>query len=183
MDQNLKFFLLLIFIVGSFSFYHLNHQDGRNPSSSTLEKKVIYTYSSDKELRNEDKVDINTASLKELLEVGISSRFAEMILDYRNFVGRIDKMEDLERIKGIGRKTVAKFKKNLKVEKNSGPSLKKFNINEISEKEMSYLGFTKKEIKKITTFRKEKGGIYSNIEMMDLLTSKRYKKFEEQLRY
>jgi len=59
-------------------------------------------------------VDINSASVKELTSLkGIGSKKAEAIVAYRK-VHCFKKLEELVKVKGIGKKFLQKNKKNLK---------------------------------------------------------------------
>jgi competence protein ComEA len=59
-------------------------------------------------------VSINSASLSELITLnGIGEKTAQLIIDYRTTVGLFQKIEDLRHVKGIGEKTLAKFKDRL----------------------------------------------------------------------
>ena len=59
-------------------------------------------------------VSINTGSLAELDSlIGIGEKTAQAIIDYRSSVGLFQKIEDLLNVKGIGEKTLAKFKDRL----------------------------------------------------------------------
>jgi competence protein ComEA len=59
-------------------------------------------------------VSINTGSLADLDSlIGIGEKTAQAIIDYRSSVGLFQKIEDLLNVKGIGEKTLAKFKDRL----------------------------------------------------------------------
>lgn len=59
----------------------------------------------------EKKVNINTATAAELMELpGVGAKKAEAILDYRNQHGPFKRVNDLDRVKGIGPKMLAKMK-------------------------------------------------------------------------
>ena len=58
-----------------------------------------------------DLLDLNTAGLEELQTLkGIGPVTAQRILDYRMQFGRFDKVDQLMEVKGIGSKTLAKFR-------------------------------------------------------------------------
>ena len=62
-------------------------------------------------------VDINTADQKELCKIkGIGPVTAEKILKYRNQNGKFLQIEDLENVKGIGKKTIKKIKGEVTVD-------------------------------------------------------------------
>ena len=62
-------------------------------------------------------VDINSASAQELADSlnGVGMKKAEGIVNYRNKHGKFKSMNDLINVKGIGEKTLAKNKANIKV--------------------------------------------------------------------
>ncbi len=65
-----------------------------------------------------DKVNINTATVKELQAVkGIGEKTAKAIVQYRKKHGKFSSVSDLEKVKGIGEKKLKKMKGSLKVGK------------------------------------------------------------------
>ncbi|WP_258298064.1 ComEA family DNA-binding protein [Paenibacillus peoriae] len=59
----------------------------------------------------EKKVNINTATAAELMELpGVGAKKAEAILNYRNQHGAFKRVNDLDHVKGIGAKMLAKMK-------------------------------------------------------------------------
>ena len=58
-------------------------------------------------------VNINTASLEEMREIGIKKSVALRIIGFRKFAGPLKSKEDLLNIKGIGKKSLDKFIKNI----------------------------------------------------------------------
>ncbi|TKH44440.1 competence protein ComEA [Paenibacillus terrae] len=59
----------------------------------------------------EKKVNINTATAAELMELpGVGAKKAEAILNYRNQHGPFRRVSDLDHVKGIGAKMLAKMK-------------------------------------------------------------------------
>jgi len=60
-------------------------------------------------------VDLNTANIKELSSLkGVGTKKAEAIISYRE-ANCFDSIVELEKVKGIGKKTVAKNRDNLTV--------------------------------------------------------------------
>ena len=64
-------------------------------------------------------IDINTADAKAISKVmkGVGIKKAEDIVAYRKKHGDFKTVDDLTKVKGIGKKTVAKNRKNLSVGK------------------------------------------------------------------
>ena len=60
------------------------------------------------------RIDVNTARDYELcLLSGIGEKTARAIIDYRDEHGPFERLEDLERVRGIGPKTVARLRPHL----------------------------------------------------------------------
>ncbi len=58
-----------------------------------------------------NQIDINTAGLEELQTLkGVGPVTAQRILDYRTRIGRFDSVDQLLEVKGIGTKTLEKFR-------------------------------------------------------------------------
>lgn len=62
-------------------------------------------------------VDINTADAKAIAKVmkGVGMEKAEAIVAYREKNGKFKSIDELSKVKGIGKKTVAKNRKNIGV--------------------------------------------------------------------
>lgn len=62
-------------------------------------------------------VDINTADAKSIAKVmkGVGIKKAEAIVAYRQKNGKFKSIEELSKVKGIGKKTVAKNRENIGV--------------------------------------------------------------------
>ncbi len=59
-------------------------------------------------------VSINTATLQQLITLnGVGEKTAAAIIDYRTGIARFQTIDELTRVKGIGIKTLAKFKDRL----------------------------------------------------------------------
>jgi competence protein ComEA len=59
----------------------------------------------------EGKVDINSASVKELSTIpGIGQKKAESIINYRSEKGEFSSVDDLMKVEGIGKKTLERIK-------------------------------------------------------------------------
>ncbi len=65
-----------------------------------------------------DKVNINTATAQEFQSVkGIGPKTADAIVAYRDKHGTFNSVDDLEEVKGIGKKSLIKFRDELTVGK------------------------------------------------------------------
>jgi competence protein ComEA len=61
-------------------------------------------------------IDLNTADKTELLQIpGVGPSLADAILSHRQAVGRFDKVDDLSRVRGVGPKTLDKFRQWVRV--------------------------------------------------------------------
>ena len=68
------------------------------------------------ENKSNKKININTASVKELQQLPrIGAQVAQRIVDYRKAHGRFNRIEDLMKVRGIGESTFSKLKKLITV--------------------------------------------------------------------
>lgn len=131
--------------------------------------------------KKDNLIDINTASKEEMVSQGIGIGYAGKILSYREKTGGFEKLEEMKRIKGIGdatyEKLSKKFKIEIEVEKNP------LYINEASEELLKYFGFEKKEIKKIKEYISKNKRIDNNLQLMEILSKKRYEEYKAIIKY
>jgi competence protein ComEA len=179
MSENKKFLLLILVILSIFAgeklYKKLNHE--KNIQEPKYEIKISRNTYEEKD----SLLDLNTATVDEMLENGISLKYAEGIEEYRKITGGFESIEELKRIKGIGNKTFEKLSKKIKIYER--PLKNKLYINEATDKILLYFGFTKKEIKKIRTHQKENFKINNNLEFRDILEEERYYYFEDFISY
>jgi competence protein ComEA len=173
MNQNIKLIIIIVVILTTSFIYNKI----RPEKKSVKLKKEIVLSSRDKN----KKLNINDAELEDYLKAGISLRIAKKIFEYKRILGRVERVEDLSRIDGIGKKSVEKLSKN--IEAGDGGTFNKLKINSASTKILKYYGFAKKEIKKIEIYIEKNGVIYSNIEMMEIFGEERYREYENILEY
>ena len=177
MNQNIKLLIIIVVILLTSFIYNKIRPEKKIVD---LKKEIIYNDNSNNGEKTE-KIDINKGELEDYLKAGISLGIAKKIVEYKEIVGKVEKLDELSRISGIGDKTIEKLSEKIKVG-DSGKK-KKLKINSASTKILKYYGFTTKEIKKIEKHTKENKVIYSNLELMDILGEKRYREYEEIIDY
>ena len=173
MNQNIKLIIIIIVILTTSFVYNKIR-----PEKKVIELKKEMIFSCEDE---GEKLNINDAELEDYLRAGITMNFAKKVFEYKKIVGRIDNLENLSRISGIGEKSVEKLSRCIVA--GDGGTLNKLKINSAPPMMLKYYGFTKKEIKKIETYIEKNGVIYSNIEMMEILEEERYREYEGVLDY
>lgn len=173
MNQNIKLILIIIVILTTSFIYNKVRPEKKNVK---LKKEIIFS-----SIDKNKKLNINDSELEDYLKAGISLSIAKKIFEYRKILGRVGRLEDLSRIDGIGKKSVEKLSKT--IESGDGGTLNRLKINSASAKVLKYYGFAKKEIKKIELYIEKNGVIYSNIEMMKILSEERYREYEDILEY
>ncbi|MCK5033142.1 MAG: helix-hairpin-helix domain-containing protein, partial [Calditrichia bacterium] len=73
--------------------------------------KKFYTKPRKKEQLSLSSININTATEMELQKLpGIGPTMSKRIIEYRNRIGKFNKINDLINVKGIGKKTLDKLK-------------------------------------------------------------------------
>lgn len=125
--------------------------------------------------------DINTATLEELSNVGITMRQAKLIMGYRDKTGGFQNLQELKRIKGIGQATYDKMRLVLMVKE---PAQRKpLYINEATDEDMKLYGLDKKYIKKIRKHINRYGRVENNMELIKLLPNSTYEKYKTIIKY
>ena len=166
---------ILIFVVmltlGLFTEYSFSEEKPKFKvimSENLLEKKDF-------------RLDINLATKEEMNNSKIGKSYISKIIDYREKTGGFLKIDELKRIKGIGNATFEKLSKKFKIE--SPIDKKPLYINDANEELLKYYGFDKKEIKKLKDYLDKNRRIDNNIQLMELLSKKRYEKYKEIIKY
>lgn len=166
---------ILIFVVmltlGLFTEYSFSDEKPKFKvimSENMLEKKDF-------------RLDINLATKEEMNNNKIGKSYINKIIDYREKTGGFLKIDELKRIKGIGNATFEKLSKKFKIE--SQINKKPLYINDANEELLKYYGFDKKEIKKLKDYLDKNRRIDNNIQLMELLSKKRYEKYKEIIKY
>lgn len=179
MSENKKFILVAIIIFIIFTGEKV-WKKTRNFNEKEEKNYVVrmekHTYKQVDEL-----LDINTANLEDMLRKKVSMSYAEKILDYVDVTGGFESIEELKRIPGIGEKTYEKLKVKFIVVETQ--SKNKVNINKATKQEMTYIGFTKQEIKKVEKYLEENRFIFDNIVFLELMGEERYSELKEKVRY
>lgn len=179
MSENKKFILVLIIILVIFGGERVWKSFKR--STEKPEKNYVVVMEKHTYRKKGELLDINRASLEEMLSVKVSMSHSKKILEYREITGGFEDLQELMRISGIGRKTYEKLKGKFVVE--NPPAERKININEAEDMELLYTGFTKKEIAKIREHQKLKGQIFDNVVLMELLEEERYRELGKSIEY
>lgn len=150
--------------------------------SFTEEKPKFKVIMSENILEKKDfRLDINLATKEEMNNSKIGKSYISKIIDYREKTGGFLKIDELKRIKGIGNATFEKLSKKFKIE--SLIVKKTLYINDANEELLKYYGFDKKEIKKLKDYLDKNRRIDNNIQLMELLSKKRYEKYKEIIKY
>lgn len=78
---------------------------------------VSFCLSGLSQAREVKKINLNEASVQELVTIkGIGQKYAEKIIEYRENNGKFEKIEDIMKVKGIGKKKFEKIKDIISVE-------------------------------------------------------------------
>lgn len=185
---NHKVVMPIIFSLVMVLIYFLN-KDDENEVYVKKELKFNERVEKDENLeaeksnKGESKNDINILSVEDMAELGISKAVAEKIVTYRELTGTVKSFDELKRIKGIGEKTAEKIKKTLVIDKKNIGKKNKINVNTASDDELSFYGFTKKELEKISKWKLDVGPIFSNIDLIKILGERRYDQIKGDISY
>lgn len=156
--------IILLFFIVTFNIFAFNSNYKVNYSGDTS-----------------GKLDINIATRNEMLKSGISESYITKIIEFREIVGRIENLKELDKISGIGIKTVEKFEKYFII--NEIPEYKTLYINKADDKVLSYFGLDKKQIKKLRKYFEENKRIKNNLELKKVLSDKQYRKLRDIVSY
>lgn len=179
MSENKKFVLVLTIILVIFGGERVWRSFRRRteiPEKNYVVVMERHTYEDRGAL-----LDINRATLEEMLAHKVSMSHGKKIVEYREITGGFEELQELTRISGIGKKTYDKLKGKFVVK--TPPAERKININEAEDIELLYTGFTKKEIGKVREHQKVEGKIFDNVVLMDLLGGERYEELGRKIEY
>lgn len=159
------FIAVMLAIISSFTF----GEESVKPFKLIMSENMLE--------KKDNLIDINTASKEDMVSQGIGIGYANKILNYREKTGGFEKLEELKRIKGIGEATYEKLSKKFKIENEVEKN--PLYINEANDEVLKYFGFEKKEIKKIREYINKNNRIDNNLQLMEILSKKRYEKYKK----
>lgn len=169
MKIRVKYLIPLVLTAIMLVVYYIGRERVEDEDIADYEIKFL------ERVEKEDKLlDINNSSVKDLMNGGLSIKIAKEVEAYIEFTGKIEELEELIRIKGIGEKTVEKLEEKFFIDNSDKKEKIKLAINNASEKELLWYGFNEKEVKRILDFIKKNGKIYSNIELIGIIGEERY---------
>jgi len=127
-EKAVLYFLIISLLIGSIISLYKKQKERRNLLAITMEKSVVEKpeamTSKAARVPESDKIgfdeinliDINQASAKELQALpGIGPVLAQRIIEERNRIGKFSSIEDLLRVKGIGKKKLAMLRERVKI--------------------------------------------------------------------
>jgi competence protein ComEA len=164
-DTKIGLFLIL-------SCFWLVGYGAKDSPFKILESKNMKLQSAD----NVEKLDLNRADKQEMIARKISLKIVRGILEYREITGGFLEIRELERIKGIGPASYEKIAGIFQILEKA--TKKKFDINKADEKILLYYGFSKTEIREIIKYKSQKGRFRNNLDLMEILSEKRYEKYK-----
>lgn len=165
-------FVILFILTGFFIDKKLNKTEDKAEVSLKFQERVEQVM----------ETDINKAEPEDFLRFNVSLKKAEKIIKFRETLGCIEDISELERIKGFGKKTVEDIAENFIVMENN-LQRKRLEINNASDELLLWYGFGKKEIKKIRKYITENNRINSNLDLRKILSEKRYVEYKKLIIY
>lgn len=180
---DIIYFILFIFIGACLIYIYEKKPEKKYVYDNQKKEEKLIVQKTNFNQKN-GKIDINKALENEFYSRKISKKITSNIIKYREKIGHIENINDLKLIKGIGDVTLNKINSYFYVDENiKNKNLKKININEADEELLKWLKFEPKEIKKIKDWKLQKGVIFSNIELLEILGSIRYEVFSDRIKY
>ena len=179
MSENKKIILvtimILIIFIGEKTYRRIV---GRNEKiqGNYVVKMEKHTYKEAGEV-----LDINSATLEEMLQNRVGMSYGRKIIEYRNVTGGFKDLRELMKISGVGKKTYEKLSKKFQI--TTTPERRIININIATDTELYYYGFTKSDIRKIRTYQREKGRIFDNVALMEIVGEKVYEEAGNYIEY
>lgn len=136
-----------------------NALDLKQDSFVSINEKLVY------KTFEEEKRSINTISIDDYKFLEMSKNKIDSILDFKEYMGGIEKIDDLNVVSRITDKDIAKLKRVFADDSNIYTAK---NINKATLTQLKYLGFSKTEISKIVKAR-SKGRIGNVYELEKIL--------------
>ncbi|MEO0093023.1 MAG: helix-hairpin-helix domain-containing protein [candidate division WOR-3 bacterium] len=125
-EKAVLYFLIISLLIGSIVSLYKRQKEKRNVETITMTMSLIekpdtnLSDRTEKKTKEETKIgllDINLATAKELEALpGIGPVLAQRIVEERNRIGKFSTIEDLLKIKGIGKKKLAMIRSRIKIE-------------------------------------------------------------------
>ncbi|OQY09597.1 MAG: hypothetical protein B6I28_02730 [Fusobacteriia bacterium 4572_132] len=185
MNKNTQYivYVFLLILVGFFGMKYFKQDSEKSELIVKIEK--LKMDSDTIEMNKCNKIDINRAEKKDFFIKKVSEKRTENIIEFRKFWGKIENMDDLTFIKGIGAKTVEKLKEDFYVDETNSNEVVGvlININKVKDNELVWLGLDKKELENFKKWKNEKGIVFSNLDLMKIIKSKTYEKIKNKIVY
>jgi competence protein ComEA len=175
MNKKIYNLIILLIFLCQISFSYSNE----NKKEDTKQYKIIES----KNMKNhkENQMDINTVTKEEMVAHKISIKIANGILEYKSITGGFNDISELKRISGVGPASYNVISKQFKI--NNKIRKKNLNINKTDIKNLAYFGFTKVEIADIQKYIKQNRRIRNNLDLMKILSKKRYEEYKSIITY
>ena len=155
--------IVLTLLILSFVTNYLNKE--KNSFVDINENIEYQTYDEKKSINNIDYLDFKNTS--------ISNRKIQEILEYKDYMGAINNVSELEVISRITKEDINILKELFKDEKFYS-SYRAHNINKATRKQLKFIGFSNKNINKILKYRANKE-IENLIELKDIIGDEKIK--------
>lgn len=179
MSENKKFILVTLMILVIFTgekVYRRIIKKSEKSSRSYVVKMEKHTYK-----QVDDLLDINSATLEEMLQNKVGMSHGKKIIEYRQVTGGFKDLKELIKIPGIGEKTYEKLGKKFQI--TTVAQRKSININSATDIELYYYGFTKGDVKKIRAYQRDRGRVFDNITLMEIVGEKVYEEIGSYIKY
>lgn len=152
----MKKYLLIIFFIILAIFKIIEFDDSTNvlEEIEINEEIQVLKYDDEKEKKDEKKLDINTITYIDLINIGLTNKKAIDFLEYRDFIGVIQNFDEIKKIPNFSKKYVEIMINNTFI-KDGELLLNRYDINELNEKQLRFLGVNKKEIEKFMLYIKD----------------------------
>lgn len=175
--------IIVVILFNVFKLYFYEDDTVFNEDIKINEEVEVLEYNNtkSKKVKLNEKKDINNVNYIDLIEIGISDKMSNEILNYIEFKGTIENFNEFKKISRFSNSNIEKLKNNFVINKGV-LSIKKHNINELSEKELIYLGISKKEREKILEYTK-KNKITDRKTLYKLINEKTIERIENQIKF